>query len=139
MEYKEYFSVIMEQLKEQVGEDNLRFYAKGYRPASKEEKEFVKDTNRRYFNSATGVLLLGDTITVALPQKSPSIEGTVRVMPSLSYKEGTPIEKVIKKLSDDIEALLSNDDYTENIELRGAYDYGIVKDQLILQLLSACK
>lgn len=123
MEYKEYFSVIMEQLKEQVGEDSLRFYAKGYRPANKEEKEFVKDTNRRYFNSATGVCLLGDTITVALPKKSSSIESTVRVMPSLNYEEGMPIEKVLNKLSGDIDALLSNEDYTENIELRGTYDY----------------
>lgn len=136
MEYKEYFSVIMEQLRAQVGEDSLRFYAKGYRPANKDEKEFVKDTNRRYFNSATGVCLLGDTITVALPQKSSSIESTVRVMPSLNFEEGTPIEKVLKKLRGDIDALLSNEDYTENIELRGAYDYDIVKDQLILRPLN---
>ena len=31
---------------------------------------------------------------------------------------------------------LSNDDYTENIELRGTYDFGIVKDQLILRPLN---
>lgn len=107
MEYKEYFSIIMEQLKKQVGENSLRFYAKGYRPANKEEKKFVKDTNLKYFHSATGVCLLGDTITVTLPKKSSSIESTVRVMPSLNYADGTPIEKVIEKLSGDIDALLS--------------------------------
>lgn len=69
MEYKEYFSIIMEQLKKQVCENSLRFYVKGYRPANKEEKKFVKDTNLKYFHSVTGVCLLCDTITVTLPKK----------------------------------------------------------------------
>ena len=134
--YKDYLSALIERLKERVGEDGIRIYTKGYKPSNAEEKQYVKETNRLYFGSNTGVLLLGDTIVMTMPNKSGSLQKNMRVMPSLNYKAGKTVDEVIEKIDNDMNAFSDSSEYMDRIELRGTDNYELIKDQIILRPLN---
>lgn len=136
MEYKEYLASIIVALKETVAEDSIRLYIKGFRPTKNDEKVLVKETNSKYFGKNTSVYLLGDTITITLPRTSDSVETVVRVMPSLNFENKVSVETVVKKLGNDVDAILNSNKYIKEIERRASGNYETVRSQLVLRPLN---
>ncbi|MBE6908557.1 MAG: hypothetical protein E7474_02970 [Ruminococcaceae bacterium] len=138
MEYTNYITKLTNEIKKQicVDDDSIRYFPSGYKPLGNEEKQFVRDTNRMYYDLDSDTSLRGDAISINLPQVSPAVCPVIRVMPSLNYDRNTDVDVVVGKIVEELKVYRNEIQNKNWADCRCAGSYERIKDQLILRPLN---